>query len=109
MRFTSIQEDECDKGAHKSYFGTEINTLVNPNWFNHVNTAVVCSVLECLRLGTLISYNLAQVFEACDCLKLLSIYSALCVDTTGVVSHQLGLLGSNSHAVGCGGFVETLN
>ena len=43
-----------------------------------------------------------------DCLKLLSIYFDLCVDATGVVCHQLGLLGTDLHAVGCRGFVETL-
>ena len=43
---------------------------------------------EDLRLGTLISYKWAQVFEACDCLKLLSIYFDLCVDATGVFCHQ---------------------
>ena len=32
---------------------------------------------EYLRLGTLVSYNWAQVHEACDCLKLLSIYFAM--------------------------------
>ena len=36
-------------------------------------------------LGTLISNNWAQVLEACDCLKLLSIYFDHCVDATGVV------------------------
>ena len=50
-----------------------------------------------LRLGTLISYSWAQVLEACDCLKLLSICFDLCVVTTGVVCHQLGLLGKVSH------------
>ena len=40
---------------------------------------------------------------------LLSIYFDLCVDATGVVRHQLGILGTEPHAVGCGGFVETLN
>ena len=64
---------------------------------------------EYLRLGTLISYNSAQVFETCDCLKLLFIHFDPCVDATGVVCHQLGLLGTDLHAVGCGGFVETLN
>ena len=33
----------------------------------------------------------------------------LCVDATGVVCHQLGLLGTDLHAVGFGGFVKTLN
>ena len=49
------------------------------------------------------------MLEACDCLKLLSIYLDLRVDATGIVCHQLGLLGADLHAVGCGGFVETLN
>ena len=47
--------------------------------------------------------------EACDRLKLLSIYFDLCVDATGVVCHQLGLLSTDLNAVGCGGFVEALN
>ena len=64
---------------------------------------------EYLRHGTLISYNWAQVLEACDCLKLQSIYFNLRVDATGVVCHQLGLLGTDIHAIGCGGFVEPLN
>ena len=41
---------------------------------------LLLSVLSDLRLGPLISYNLAQILEACDCLKLLSIYFNLCVD-----------------------------
>ena len=57
----------------------------------------------------LISYNCAQVLEACICLKLLSIYLNLCVDATGVVCHQFNLLGTDLHAIGCGGFVKTLN
>ena len=57
---------------------------------------------------TLISYNWAQVFEACYCLKPLSIHFDLCFDATGVVCHQLGLLSTDLHAIGCGGFVETL-
>ena len=46
------------------------------------------------------------MFEVCDCLKLMSIHLDLCVDATGVVCHQLGFLGTDLHAVGCGGFVE---
>ena len=49
------------------------------------------------------------MFEACDCLKLLSIHFDLSVDATGVVCHQLGLLGTDLHAVGCGGFVKMLS
>ena len=69
----------------------------------------MCCSGEYLRLGTLISYNWAQVLEACDCLKLLFIHIDLRVDTTGVVCHQLELVSTHIHVVGCGGFVETLN
>ena len=44
--------------------------------------------------------------EAYDSLKLLSIYFDLRVDATGVVCHQLGLLGTDLYSVGCGGIVE---
>ena len=39
----------------------------------------------------------------------LPIHFDLCVDATGVVCHQLSLLSTDLHAVGCGGFVEALN
>ena len=92
------------------YLGTERNIPVIPNWFQPRQCCCcLCYPGEYLGLGTLISYNLAQVLEACDSLKLLSIYFDICVDVTGVVCHQLGLLGSDLHAAGCGGFVETLN
>ena len=51
----------------------------------------------------------ARVLEAGDCLKLQSVYFGLLVDAAGVVCHQLGLLGTDLHPVGCGSFVETLN
>ena len=41
--------------------------------------------------------------------KLLSIYFDLCVDATGVVCHQLGLLSTDLNAICCGGFAERLN
>ena len=53
--------------------------------------------------------NGGQVLEACDCLKLLSIHFDICIDASGVVCHQLGLLGTDLHAVGCEGFVTMLN
>ena len=85
--FTSIQEDGCDKGAHQSYLGAKRNIPVIPNWFQPCQCCCcLCYPGEYLRLGTLISYNWAQVLEACDSLKLLSIYFDLCVDATGVVS-----------------------
>ena len=51
------------------------------------------------------------MLETCDCLRLLHNSFNLCVDATGtgVVCHQLGLLGTDLHAVGCGGFVERLH
>ena len=66
-------------------------------------------LLSVLSWGVPPAWNPHQVFEACDCLKRLSIHFHLCVDATGVVCHQLSLLGTNLHAVGCGGFVKTLN
>ena len=73
-------------------------------------SAAVLSVLSCtLRLRTLISFDWAKVLEACDCLKLLSIHFDLCVNATGDVGHQLGLLCTDLHAVGCGGSVKMLN
>ena len=49
------------------------------------------------------------MLEGCGCLKLLFLYFNLCADATGVVCHQLGLLGTDLYAVGCGGFVEMLS
>ena len=94
-----------------SYLGAEKNTLVNPNWFQPFQCCCcLCYPGEYLRLATLVSYNSAQVLEACDCLKHLSIHFDLCVDATGVVVfYQLGLFGTDLHAVGCGGFVKTLD
>ena len=43
-------------------------------------------------LSCLVSYNGAQLFKACDCLKPVSFHFDLCVDATGVVCHRLGLL-----------------
>ena len=89
--FTSIQEDGCDKGAPQVYLGAKRNASVIPNWFPPYQCC--CCVRypgEYLGLGTLISYNWAQLLGACDCLKLLSMYFNLCVDATGVVCHQLG-------------------
>ena len=69
-------------------------TPIIPNWFQPCQCyCCLCYPGQYFRLGTFISYNWAQVLEACDCLKLLSIYFDLCVDATGVVCHQLSLLG----------------
>ena len=66
--------------------------------FSLVNAAVVCVIMESISGLEPSSVITAQVFEACDCLKLLSIHFDLCIDATGVVCHQLGLLGSDLHA-----------
>ena len=55
-----------------------------------------------MLLLSVLSWRVSQAW-------LLSIHFDLCVDATGVVCHQLGLLGTDVHAVGCGDFVETLN
>ena len=54
--------------------------------FNLVNAAVVCAILE----------SISGLESTSD-------------TTTGVVCHQLGLLGTDLYAAGCEGFVETLN
>ena len=82
---------------------------------NNVATEILFQVLQavvCAILASIIGLkpsSSAQVFGTCDCLKLLSIHFDLCVYATGVVCHQLGLLDTDLHAVGCGGFVKTLN
>ena len=68
--------------------------------FNLINAAVVCVILESIP---------GLEFEDCDCLKLQSVYFDLFVDATGVVYHQLGLLRTDLHAIGCGSFVKMLN
>ena len=74
--------------------------------FSLVNAAVVCAILESIS-GLEPSSVITE--PSCDCLKLLFIHFDRCVDATGVVCHQLGLLSTDLHAVGCGGFVKALN
>ena len=71
--------------------------------FNLVIAAVVFAILE--SISGLEPSSVITEPETCDCLKLLSIY----FDLTGIVCRQLGLLGTDLHAIGCGGFVKTLN
>ena len=61
--FKAYREDGCDKGAHHSYLGTDRNTVI-PNG---------CYPREYLGFWTLISFKWAQILEACDCVKRLSI------------------------------------
>ena len=78
--------------------------------YNIVNAAVVCVILESIS-----GLKPSSVVTELRYLKLVAIshfcsfFFDLCVDASGVVCHQLGLLGTDLHAVGCGGFVETLN
>ena len=69
--------------------------------FSLVNAAVVCAILERISGLEPSPVITAQVLEACDCLKLLSVYLNLCVDATGVVCYLLGLFGNDLHAVDC--------
>ena len=69
--------------------------------FNLVNAAVVCAILESIS-----GLKPSSVITEPRYLKLVTVSNFdLCVDATGVVCHQLGLLGTDLHAVGCGGFV----
>ena len=52
--------------------------------------------------------ELSSVITEPRYLKLVIVFN-LCVGATGVVCYQLGLLSTDLHAVGCGGFVKTLN
>ena len=79
--------------------------------FSLVNAVVVCAILKSisdLEPSSVITepryLKLVTVSSLC-----LFIHFDLCVDATGVVCHQLGLLGTDLHAVGCRGFVKTLN
>ena len=71
--------------------------------FSLVNAAVICAILESIS-----GLEPSSVITGPRYLKLvlLSIYF---VDATSVVCHQLGLLGTDLHVVGCAGFVETIN
>ena len=78
--------------------------------FSLVNAAVACAILE-----SILGLESSSVITEPRYLKLVTVSSFcpfifyLCVHATGVVCHQLGLLGTALHAVGCGGFVKTLN
>ena len=76
--------------------------------FNLVNAADVCALLESIS-GLELSPIITEPRYLQLMTKVLSIYFDLCVDATDAVCHQLGLLGTDLHAIGCGGFVEMLN
>ena len=91
-------------------FGTKRNTPSFQTGFNLVSAAVVCDILQSIS-----GLEPSSVITEPRYLKLVTFSSFcqfifyLCVDATGAVCHQLGLCGNDLHAVGCGGFVETLN
>ena len=75
--------------------------------FDLVNAAVVCAILECISgLEPSSFITEPRYLKLVIFFKLLSIYFDLCVDATGVVCHQLGLLGTDLRAVGCADFLE---
>ena len=77
--------------------------------FNLVRASVVCAILESIS-----GLEPSAVITELRYLKLVTVsrfcpFTLISVGATGVVCHQLGLLGTNVHAVGCGSFVGTLN
>ena len=77
--------------------------------FNRVSAAVVCANLESIS-----GLEPSSVLAEPRYLKFVTVssfcpFTLISVDVTGVVCHQLGLLGTDLHAVVSGGFVETLN
>ena len=77
--------------------------------FSLVKTAVVCAILKSIS-----GLEPSSVITEYRYLKLVTVlsfcsFTLICVDATGVVCHQLGLLGTDLHGIGCGGFVKTLN
>ena len=76
--------------------------------FSLVNAAVACAILESNSV-----LELSSAITEPRYLKLVSVssfcpFTLICVDATGVVCHQLGLLGIYLHAEGCGGFVQLI-
>ena len=56
-------------------------------------------------------FNLGNAAVVCDVLESISGLEPLSVlfEPRYLKCHQLGILGTDLHAVGCGGFVKTLN
>ena len=84
-RFTSIQEDGCDKEARHSYLELRERLLSFKFGFNFVKAAVVCVILEGISGLEPSSVTAKPIYLKRMTLKLLSIYFDLCVDATGVV------------------------
>ena len=74
--------------------------------FSHVNAAVACAILESIS-----GLEPSSVITEPRYLKLVTV-SRFCpsiFSLSGVVCHQLSLLGTDLHAVDYGGFVKALN
>ena len=69
--------------------------------FSLVNAVVACAILESISGLEPSSVITEPRYLKLVTVSLLSIYFDLCVDATGVVCHQLGLLDTDLHAVGC--------
>ena len=105
-----MQEEGCDKGAHQTYLEAEKIVLSIQTSFSLANATVVCAILESISgLEPLSVITEPRYLKLVTVSKPLSIHFDFCVDATGVVCHQLGLLGTDLHAEGCGGFVKTFN
>ena len=76
--------------------------------FSLVNAAIVCAVLESISGLELLLVITEPRYLKLVVVSSLPIHFDLCVDATGVVCHQLGLLGTDLPVVGCGAFVKTL-
>ena len=77
--------------------------------FNPVNAAVVFVILVSIS-----GLKLSPVITQPRYLKLVTVssfcpFTLISVLMPLVFCHQLGLLGTDLHAIGCGGFVKTLN
>ena len=77
---------------------------------NLVNAAVlVCAILD--STSGLEPSSVITEYRYLKPVTVLSFcsFTLICVDATGVVCHQLGLLGTDLHGICCEGFVKTLN
>ena len=77
--------------------------------FSLVNAAVVCAILESIS-----GLEPSLVITEPRYLKLVTVssffpFTLISVLMSLVLYQQLGLLGTDPHAVGCGGFAEFLN
>ena len=77
--------------------------------FNLVNAAVACAILESIS-----GLEPSSVIAEPRYLKLVTVssfcpFTLISVLIQLALCHQLGLLGTDLHAVGYGGFVKTLN